>query len=61
MKFAPYATPVEVLPAKLSGLARILRLSGEPNVRAVLCAETDQFVECRWPSCVVLGMLKRQR
>jgi hypothetical protein len=22
-----------------------LRLSGEPNVRAVLCAETDQFVE----------------
>jgi hypothetical protein len=35
----------EVPPAKLSELARILRLSGEPNVRAVLCAETDQFVE----------------
>jgi hypothetical protein len=25
--------------------ARILRLSGGPSVRAVLCAETDQFVE----------------
>jgi hypothetical protein len=35
----------EVPLAELSGLARILRLSGEPNVRAVLCAETDQFVE----------------
>jgi hypothetical protein len=27
------------------GLARILRLSGGPSVRAVLCAETDQVVE----------------
>jgi hypothetical protein len=36
-----------VRPAKLLGLARILRLSGQPNVRAVLRAETKQFGSAR--------------
>jgi len=48
-------------PPGFLGLARILRSSGEPNVRAVLRAETKQFGSARWPSCIILGIFKRRR
>jgi hypothetical protein len=54
------APAVEAAPA--TNFGKDLAIAGQgPRAMNALCAEIDQFGACRWPSCIVLGPLKKGR